>query len=327
MAKAKRNRKLWSFKEELLTKSREAMLSAVQIFNNPNIQFKSESFIVLSNIAWMYLLHAYYRERDKEYRYYKQTGKNRKFDRTKKGAYKYWELERCLDDDDCPIDKVSKSNLKFLIGLRHEVEHQMTTKIDEYLSARFQACCLNYNSYIKQLFADNYGIDQHLSFSLQFSTIKEEHADQLRKFTDLPQNIAAYINDFDDTLSDNEYNDIKYSYRVLYVPKSANRKGQADKVIEFIPANSPEAEGLNKEYVLVKERERRKYLPGHIYREMQKKGYPQFNAHQHTMLWKEKEAKDPKKGYGTQVANTWYWYDNWMEEVEQFCKASGNKFK
>lgn len=327
MAKAKRNRKLWSFKEELLTKSREAMLSAVQIFNNPNIQFKSESFIVLSNIAWMYLLHAYYREKDKEYRYYKQTGKNRKFDRTKKGAYKYWELERCLDDDDCPIDKVSKSNLKFLIGLRHEVEHQMTTKIDGYLSARFQACCLNYNSYIKQLFADNYGIDQHLSFSLQFSTIKEEHADQLRKFTDLPQHIAAYINDFDNTLSDNEYNDIKYSYRVLYVPKSANRKGQADKVIEFIPANSPEAEGLNKEYVLVKERERRKYLPGDIYREMQKKGYPQFNAHQHTMLWKEKEAKDLKKGYGTQVANTWYWYDNWMDEVEQFCKASGNKFK
>ncbi len=52
---AKRNRKFWSYKEELLTKSREAMLSAVQIFNNPSIHFKSETFIVLSNIAWMYL--------------------------------------------------------------------------------------------------------------------------------------------------------------------------------------------------------------------------------------------------------------------------------
>tara|TARA_R110002096_G_scaffold377102_1_gene570981 strand:- start:596 stop:811 length:216 start_codon:yes stop_codon:yes gene_type:complete len=64
-------RKFKSVKAELLTKSREAMLSAVQIFNNPNIQFKSESFIVLSNIAWMYLLHAYFRDKKIEYRYHK----------------------------------------------------------------------------------------------------------------------------------------------------------------------------------------------------------------------------------------------------------------
>src|SRR5690606_12739964 len=131
---AKRNRKLWSLKEELLAKSREAMLCAVQIFNNPNIHFKSESFIVLSNIAWMYLLHAFYKEKNIEHRYFKQTGQRRKFDKTKNGAFKFWELERCLDEKQCPIDTVSKSNLKFLIGLRHEIEHQMTTKIDEYLS-------------------------------------------------------------------------------------------------------------------------------------------------------------------------------------------------
>lgn len=327
MSSSKRNRKLWSYKEELLTKSREAMLSAVQIFNNPSIHFKSETFIVLSNIAWMYMLHGFYRDNEIEYRYFKKTGQNRKFEKTKKGAYKYWELERCLDDKSCPVDQVTKSNLKFLIGLRHEVEHQMTTKIDEYLSARFQACCLNYNNYIKQLFGEDYGIDQYLSFSLQFSTIKEEHANQLKKFTDLPANISAYINSFDEALSDDEFNDIKYSYRVLYVPKSVNKKGQADKVIEFIPANSPEAEGLNKEYVLVKEREKIKYLPGDIYGEMQKKGYKKFNAHHHTILWKQMDAKNPQKGFGTLVAKTWYWYDKWLQEVEKHCKESLNKYK
>lgn len=303
------------------------MLSAVQIFNNPSILFKSETFIVLSNIAWMYLLHAYYREQKIEYRYFKKNGQNRKFDRTKKGAYKYWELERCLDDGNCPIDTFSKANLKFLIGLRHEVEHQMTTKIDEYLSARFQACCLNYNTYIKNLFGDEYGIDQHLSFSLQFSTIKEDHATQLRSFTDLPANISAFINDFDDTLSDEEFNDIKYSYRVLYVPKSVNKKGQADKVIEFIPADSPEAQGLNKEYVLVKEREKKKYLPSDIYGAMQTKGFKKFNSHHHALLWKKLDAKNPHKAFGTQVAKTWYWYDNWLQEVEKHCNESGNKYK
>lgn len=215
----------------------------------------------------------------------------------------------------------------FLIGLRHEVEHQMTTRIDEYLSARFQACCLNYNKYIKNLFGDGYAIDQYQSFSLQFSTVQEEHANQLREFTDLPENISAYINDFDGTMSEKDYNDMRFSYRVLYVPKSVNRKGQADKVIEFIPANSPEAEGLNKEYVLVKEREKRKYLPGDICRIMQDKGYTKFNIYQHTTLWKLMDAKNPQKGFGTQVAKIWYWYDNWIQIVESHCKNSGDKYK
>lgn len=98
-----KKRKIWSIKEELLVKSRESMLSAVQIFNNPNIVFKSETFIVLANIAWMYLLHAYFREKKIEYRYYDQKQIRKKFDRTKNGAFKYWELERCLNDDNCPI--------------------------------------------------------------------------------------------------------------------------------------------------------------------------------------------------------------------------------
>ncbi len=111
----KKNRKVGSVKTELLTKSREAMLTAVQIFNNPNIQFKSESYIVLSIIAWTYLLHAHFKGNKIEYRYYEQQGQRKKFDKTKRGAYKYWELERCLNDANCPIDNVAKSNLKFLI--------------------------------------------------------------------------------------------------------------------------------------------------------------------------------------------------------------------
>jgi hypothetical protein len=326
MGKAHR-RLMWSLKEELLIKSRESMLSAVQIFNNPNIQFKSESFIILANISWMYLLHAYYRVQKIEYRYFKQDGQRKKYDRTKKGAFKYWELERCLDDNQCPVDSITKVNLKFLIGLRHEIEHQMTTRIDEYLSARFQACCLNYNHYIKQLFGANYGIDKFLSFSLQFSSISEEQADQLRKFTDLPPNISAFINDYDQGLTDEEYNNIRYSYRVLYVPKSVNHKGQADKVIEFLPADSPEAATLNKEYVLIKEREKRKYLPTDVWKKMQENGFVQFGQFQHTQLWKEKNAKNPKLGFGTQVANAWYWYDKWIDEVECYCNEQGGRFR
>jgi hypothetical protein len=323
---ATRNRRVKSVKAELITKSREAMLSAVQIFNNPNIQFKSENFIVLSNIAWMYLLHAYYRDQKIEYRYYQMAGTRKRFDRTKRGAYKFWELERCLNTGESPIDNVTSSNLRFLIGLRHEIEHQMTNKIDDYLSARFQSCCLNYNLYIKKIFGEKYAIDKHLSISLQFSTIDDEQKDQLKEFTDLPKNIASYINAFDDELSEELYNDIRFSYRVLYIPKSANRKGQADKVIEFIPADSPEAKGLNKEYVLIKEKERKKYLPKHVCEVMKGKGYPKFSIHHNTKLWQENDGQNPAKNFGTLVEGKWYWYESWLKFVEKHCKKNKVKY-
>jgi hypothetical protein len=83
---------------QLLIKSREAALNAVQTFNNPLTVFKSETFIVLMIIAWTYLLHAYYRREGVEYRYHEQGLKRRKFVKTKSGAFKYWELGSCLNE-------------------------------------------------------------------------------------------------------------------------------------------------------------------------------------------------------------------------------------
>lgn len=321
-----RNRKIGSIKNELLLKSRESMLSAVQVFNNPNIQFKSESFIVLSVIAWTYLLHAYYRNNGIEYRYFDQGEKRKSFHTTKCGAYKYWELEKCLNDDESPIDKITASNLKFLIGLRHEIEHQMTTKIDDLLSARFQACCLNYNDYLKKLFPKQEGIEKHLSFSLQFSSLSEKQVDQLVDYEGLPQNISAYIQNFDQGLSERDFNDSRFSYRVLFVPKTANRKGQADKVIEFIPADSKIAKGMNKEYVLVKEKEKQKYAAGDIWKQMKKEGYKKFGVYQHTQLWRDNDAKNPDRGFGAMVVKTWYWYDSWMQFVRNYCEKNKSKY-
>ncbi|MAE74428.1 MAG: hypothetical protein CL675_10055 [Bdellovibrionaceae bacterium] len=71
-----------------------------------------------------------------------------------------------MNSEHCPLDKDTVNNLKFLIGIRHEIEHQMTQRIDPSLSAKFQACCLSFNKYIKKLFDKNLGIDKHLSFSL-----------------------------------------------------------------------------------------------------------------------------------------------------------------
>ena len=110
-------RRYHSLKNELVRKSRESMLAAVQIYNNPNITFKAETFITLAVIGWTYLMHAYYRSKKIDYRYYHMKGSRREFDKTKYGAYKHWELERCLNDKDCPLDADTQANIRFLIPL------------------------------------------------------------------------------------------------------------------------------------------------------------------------------------------------------------------
>ena len=309
-----------SVKAGLLLKSREAALNAVQTFNNPLTTFKTETFIVLMVIAWTYLLHAYYRDQGIEYRYYTQGSKRRRFDRTKSGAFKHWELERCLNDKACPLDQPTKLNLRFLIGLRHEIEHHRSAGADERFSGRYLACCLNYERYICDLFGEQHSLGAAAAFTLQFrdltSTATSDEAP-----APLPSNVAKYLQEFDANLLDEVTNSPYFRCRFLFVPLVTSKKAQADKVIEFVPLNSDLANTINDQYqqVLFKEVEKHKHLPGEIVALMHEEGYAHFNMHQHTQLWKRLDGKNPGKGYGVRVARTWYWYDRWMDEVRKHC--------
>jgi len=154
--------------------SQDAALAGIQVFNNPLIRFKSETFIVLMAISWTYLLHAYYRGAGIEYRYFQMRGRRRRFARSSDGGFKFWELSQCVDADACPLDNETKQNLRFLTGLRNEITHHMSPVLDQFVSARYQACCLNYNRYLVELFGRRYGIDQHLGYSLQLQRIARQ---------------------------------------------------------------------------------------------------------------------------------------------------------
>lgn len=327
MSSRKRVRRVFSVKEELLKKSREAALAAVQIFNNPNVTFKSETYAVLMVIAWTYLLHAYYREKNVDYRYFTQMPGRKRFDRTKNGAFKHWELERCLNDKQCPLEREVVQNLKFLIGLRHEVEHQMTTRIDDLLSARFQACCINYHEAIASLFGEEYGIARHLTVSLQFSSLGREQVDMLEQHKGLPAHIKSYISGFDGALTAAEFGSPKFAYRVIFVPKTANHPNQADQAITFVKAGSEIAKTVNAQYTVIKETERPKWLPSQIVSKMKADGYTRFGMQHHTDFWKAMDAKSAAKGFGVQLAKTWYWYDSWLEEVRKHCREKAEVYR
>ena len=258
---AKRQRSIGSVRRELIAKSREAALTAIRVFNDPQVSFKSETYIVLMTIAWTYLLHAYYRGKGIEYRHHKQGPKRKVFDRTKHGAYKHWELERCLNDRRSPVDGDTANNLRFLIGLRHEIEHQMTRSLDSYLGGRYQACAVNYNTHVKRLCGKSYGIDQQVAHSIQFMDLTEEQLGGAKPEATIPERLRAYIVEFDGALTHDEYNSPHYSYRMLFKRKLVNRPGQADRVVEFIDPESDLAKTIDKEYWVKKEIERKKFRP------------------------------------------------------------------
>jgi hypothetical protein len=66
--------------------------------------------------------------------------------------------------------------LRFLIGLRNKIEHKKASGLDSYLSARYQACALNYNYYLKKLHGEQYSLDDKLALSLQFSELNYSQA-------------------------------------------------------------------------------------------------------------------------------------------------------
>lgn len=325
---AKRRRSVGSIKNELVVSSRDAALTAIRTFNDPHVLFKSETFVVLMIIAWTYLLHAYYRSKSIEYRYYSQGPKRRKFDRTKSGAYKYWELERCLNDRASPVDKDTANNLRFLIGLRHEVEHQMTSSLDNWLSGRYQACALNFNFYIKKLFGKQYGLDKLLAFSIQFADLKPDPQTAQKQEKALPQNLKKYIAEFDAALDHDEYNASRFSYRMLFKRKLVNRPGQADKVVEFIDPKSDLAKAIDKKFWVKKEVERQKFRATDVVEAVKKAGYQNFRVFaEHMRMWKAEDAKNPGKGYGVEVQGVWYWYQSWIDRCVELCEAAGDEYR
>jgi hypothetical protein len=278
-------------------------------------------------IAWTYLLHAHFRSTRIEYRYYKQGPKRRIFDRTKKGAFKHWELERCLNDTASPVDRDAANNLRFLIGLRHEIEHQMTWSLDSYLSGRYQACAINYNDYLKKLFGKRYGIDEQLTYSIQFARLSEEQLGGRKPETTIPERLRVYVTEFDGNLSHEEYNSERYSFRLLFKRKLVNRPGQADKVIEFIDPNSELAKEIDKQYWVKKEVEKPKFRAKDVVAEVRKAGFKGFGVFTHHVdMWRAEDAKNPARGYGVEIQGSWFWYQSWIDRCIELCKQAGDKY-
>ena len=227
----------------------------------------------------------------------------------------------------CPIPQGAKRNLEFLVQIRNEIEHRLTSRIDDAISAKLQACCLNFNDEIKKQFGRQFGLERRIPISLQFATFGEDQREAFKKASDLPDHIRSFIDAFEHGLTDDEYADPAYRYRVAFVPFVSNRASSADTAIEFVRGDSDEAREVSQ--ILLKEVEKRRFTATEVCNLMQSEGYPKFNQYSHTQLWKAVDGKNPAHQFGREgdYRNTWVWFDKWIDRVRAHCEENEGRYR
>ncbi|MDR3401225.1 MAG: DUF3644 domain-containing protein [Chthoniobacter sp.] len=310
--------------DELLIKAREAMIAAVHTFNGAGLYFRAELFIVTAIIAWTYLHHAYFRRLGVDYRYCKKVDGVEQVATLESGAERYWELGQCLKHAKCPLTKGMVANLEFLLGLRHEIEHRSTSRIDDAVSTQLQACCINFNEVIKAQFGPQYGLERRLPIALQFMTFSSDQRAVLKRAANLPRNIETMMDAFTGRMTPDEQLDPHFAFRVNFTPVLANRPAGADQVIEFSKATQQQAGTV----AFIKEVDRRKYRPGQIVAKVKAAGYRRFTMQNHTDLWKAENAKDPKLGFGSPMYGNegWGWNEKWLTRVLEHCRKYSERY-
>ena len=149
----------------------------------------------------------------------------------------------------------------------------------------------------------------------------------LKEASGLPQHIASTINSFEEGLTDEQYKDPAYRYRVAFVPIVKQRASAADVAVEFVPRDSEEAEHVSR--ILLKEVDRTRYTATQVVELMQGKGFPDFGIGDHTRLWQELDAKDPAKGLGREgdYRGSWVWFEPWIKRVQAHCEEQRDRYR
>jgi hypothetical protein len=219
------------YKNPRLICAREAMLSAVQIFNNPCSFFKVETFCVLANIAWTYLLHEKLEETEKG--------------RSLRGNKKARSVREIINSDKInPIEnKAVCENISKIIDIRDTVEHEYFLNGGIEFCALFQSCCLNFEHYLTLWFGDQVSLLNELSLTLQFSNYsKDQICDMLNN--DLNPKIKQILHN----IEDNVYaGDTAFKIHVQYTTEvSSKTKSDITQLISYDPNVSTSKTSIKK---------------------------------------------------------------------------------
>lgn len=268
-----------SIDDERLIRAREAMTLAVQIFNSPNMNFKTEIFAILVNVAWTYLLHEFYDKKEPKVGILGKDGRSLL-------------LSQMLKREDCPLTDSMKANLKALINIRDEVEHKLLGKSDLKWPMLFQACCLNFDKILCTIFGEAVSLQNELGFAIQFARLNMEQIATIQKY-EIPEYIEALDARLKDGLTEEKMDDQEYQLRIDYILSSASKNRSQ---IQFI--NQGSEDGREPHNVIVKHKLADELYPHRASRVaalVSDRSGKRFTSHNHTLAWKKFGAR-PRPG-------------------------------
>lgn len=304
------------YDDERIIRAREAMILAVQVFNSPTLNFKTEVFAVLANIAWTYLLHEFYQQ------------KGIAIVQNDRSLL----LSQMLSRNDCPLSQGMKDNLHALKKIRDDVEHLLLRRSDLKFLSIFQACCLNFDKAICELFGEEKTLKHELSFSLQFAKLNFDQMNELQKF-DVPEAIETLDKEIEQELGDDRLGDLEYRFRVVYTFENST-KSKAH--LKFVHPNDENAEEI-KNVLIKKEISDKLYphKPNIAAKLISKKSGKRFTPRNHTQAWRKFDARP--KSNAAQPQNTrsefcvyhqahgdYTYSDNWVDFVAKFISDDQN---
>lgn len=232
--------------KELLNKSIESCLLAVEVYNKPQTKFRSGGYIVLMTIAYTSLFHAIFEKCRIKY-YHREKGSNKYV--VIDGEHKAWELSDCLKEyfKNCEKEELPiRKNVEFFIPLRNKIEHRFMPELDDEIFGECQALLHNFEYILLKEFGEKYAIRENLVFSLQFAKTypsskgKEILVKQNKGF----EKIKSYITDFRNFLDEETYSDQKYRFNVFLLPKLVSNKNKAEYAIEWVEYDPKDPEGM-----------------------------------------------------------------------------------
>lgn len=306
--------------EQYLEKAIESAYLAVDIYNRPQTKFRTDGYIVMMIIAWTSLFHSIFEENDIDYYYKEKDGSTKYVD----GDKKTWELSECISNTSI-IDQPVKDNLKFMIGLRNKIEHRFIPELDLEVCGECQAMLLNFEELLVKQYGNNYSLSTNIAIPLQLVNFSnEERSKVMHKFYENQfEDIKQYICDFRSALTDEIYNDMRYSFKVFLVPKLKNNRSTNDLAMEFLnikDIESSDYEKMLKSITLIKEKmieipviNKDNFKPSQVCKIVSERINREFKIHHHTNAWKYFDVR--KKGNQSYGCNTKYCqYDSLHED-------------
>lgn len=219
---------------QLLTKSEEAFILAVEIYNKPTIRYRVEGFAFFICNAWELMLKAYLiKTRGENSIYYKDN-----LDRT-------INLENCIrlvfTNDKDPL----RLNLEKIIELRNTSTHFITEEYEMVYVPLFQSCIFNFNEKIQKF--HNIDVTELISLNFLNLVVKEKSFDENEIKTKYSDKIAHKLLGLNDKISKIiEESNSNFAVRIEHHYYLTKDKDKATDTVA-IDKNSPNTSQIIKE--------------------------------------------------------------------------------